>query len=135
MARISKAGKVKPQKKAMPVPAKGKNLRGLGKPVQQTKKVSRTPAAAVSQKARNEKIVAAYKKGTSGIVIAKQVGLSAVQVYKIINQAGAGKNTGAKKLPAKKTVTKKAPAKPAISKKLPPKAAPVKKTPGRKKGK
>ena len=89
----------------------------------------------MSQKVRNEKIVAAYKKGTSGIVIAKQVGLSAVQVYKIINQAGAGKNIGAKKLPAKTTAAKKTPAKAVISKKLPPKAMPMKKKPGRKKGK
>ena len=52
---------------------------------------------------RNKEIVSLYKKGMTGIAIAKKFGLSFVWVYTIIGDAGAGKRkAAAEKLPARK---------------------------------
>ena len=58
---------------------------------------------------RNEKIVKAYKSGTSGTAIAKKFGLSISQAYRVINEGKGGKKKGkkaAKKKVAKKVVKK-----------------------------
>ncbi len=56
---------------------------------------------------RNKKIVALYKKGVTGAVIAKAVGLTAAMVYMIIKKAGASKKAPAKKRPAKRARAKR----------------------------
>lgn len=61
------------------------------------------PSMAHDTAARNEKIVALYKKGMTGIAIAKKFGLHPVWVYQIIHKAGAGKRkAAANKVPPKK---------------------------------
>ena len=72
-----------------------------------------TKAELAKLEKRNEKIIALYKKGASGTVIAKLVGLSSPMVYMIIKKAGASRSETAKKavVPVKKSPAKKTPAK------------------------
>jgi transposase len=51
---------------------------------------------------RNAKVIALYKKGTSGTDIAKKFDLSVSQTYRIINDAGAGKKVEKKAKKKKK---------------------------------
>ncbi len=53
------------------------------------------PAILIDNTSRNKEIVALYKKGMTGIVIAKKFGLHLVWVYQIIRKAGAGKRKAA----------------------------------------
>ena len=71
----------------------------------QIRKLYGIPSSIADNPERNEKIIALYKKGMSGTAIAKKFDLSISQAYRIINDAGAGKNKPAKK--AAKTVAKK----------------------------
>ncbi len=94
---------------------------------------------------RNEKIVALYKKGLTGAVIAEEAGLTAAMVYMILKKAGASRNAAAGKLPAKKAGARSLSAKAVPAKKVSPgkkpakapvtKKIPAKKSAGRKKGK
>lgn len=61
------------------------------------------PSAVHYNTTRNEKIVALYKKGMTGIAIAKKFGLHPVWIYQIVNKAGAGK----RKFAANKVTLKK----------------------------
>lgn len=57
------------------------------------------PAILRDNTKRNEKIVALYKKGMIGRVIAKKFGLTTIYVYTIIRYAGAGKRKAARNQP------------------------------------
>jgi hypothetical protein len=91
------------------------------------------------RKARDAEIVAAYIAGETGIAIAKRLGLSISQTYRVINAANGKKKRASKKsagksvrTAAKKSVGRKPAAKKAARKTPGRKPAAVKKTPGRK---
>jgi DNA invertase Pin-like site-specific DNA recombinase len=95
MFRISKSELVKLQKSLKTDEAIGKKFGITRQAVHQLRKKYGIPSNLVKNDERNEKIVALYKKGNSGITIAEKTGLSISQTYRIINNYG-------KKKPAKK---------------------------------
>jgi hypothetical protein len=98
------------------------------------------------RKSRDAEIVAAYIAGETGIGIARRLGLSISQTYRVINAANGKAKRAARKAagksgiaaPAKKTPGRKPSAKKAAAKKKPGRKPgvkkAVKKTPGRKPG-
>ena len=101
MPRISKAEFLKLQKKLVTDAAIGEKFGITRQAVHQIRKLYGIPSSIADNPERNEKIIALYKKGTSGTAIAKKFDLSISQAYRIINDAGAGKSKPVKKAPAK----------------------------------
>jgi hypothetical protein len=82
-------------------------LKALGKNAKVVKKLYAARHAIFKEEMgtiqkRNEKIVALYKMGVSGVKIAKEAGMSSAMVYLIIRKSGAGKVAPAENTAAKK---------------------------------
>ena len=95
MSRISKSELIKLQKSLKTDEAIGKKFGITRQAVHQLRKKYGIPSNLIKNDERNEKIIALYKKGNSGIAIAEKTGLSISQTYRIINNSE-------KKKPAKK---------------------------------
>lgn len=95
MPRISKTELIKLQKSLKVDEAIGKKFGITRQAVHQIRKKYGIPSNLAKNDERNAKILAHYKRGTSGTDIAKKVGLSISQTYRVIN-------TTEKKKPAKK---------------------------------
>ena len=104
MPRVSKAEFIKLQKKLVTDAAIGEKLGVTRQAIHQLRNAYGLPSSLAGNSERNKKIVELRKKGVSVADIAKKFDLGAVQVYKIINDAGAGKR---KKKAAKKMAKKK----------------------------
>ena len=107
MPRISKTELIKLQKKLVTDADIGEKFGITRQAVHQMRKAYGIPSSISDNPERNSKIIALYKKGTSGTAIAKKFGLSISQAYRVINDAGAGKNKPAQKAKAKKVAAKK----------------------------
>jgi DNA-binding CsgD family transcriptional regulator len=140
MPKISKAALIKLQKALRTDEAIGRNL-GISRwTVYSIRSAYGIPSSFGDNPRRNEKIVALYKQGMYGTDIAKKIGLTAPMVYKIINDAGAGKSKrgGAKMATApkpgkgavKKVTIKKVAIKKAALTRKPAKKTSAKKRPG-----
>ena len=90
MARISKSDLIKLQKKMKTDQAIGKKFGITRQAIHQLRKKYGIDSSYAGNPARNSKIIALYKKGTSGTSIAKKLGLSVSQAYRIINNVGFG---------------------------------------------
>jgi Mor family transcriptional regulator len=99
MDKISKSGLVKLQKQFGTDEAIGKKLKLTRQAVHQLRKNYGIESTYTGHPKRNEQMIALYKKGTSGIKIAKKFGMSFGHTYRIIKEAVALKK---KKAPAKK---------------------------------
>jgi DNA-binding NarL/FixJ family response regulator len=88
MARISKTDLIKLQKKMKTDQAIGKKFGITRQAIHQLRKKYGIDSSYAGNPERNVKIVGLYKKGTSGTAIAKKLGLSVSQAYRIINTAG-----------------------------------------------
>ena len=106
MPRISKSELTKLQKQLGTDEAIGKKFGITRQAVHQMRKMYGIESSIADNPERNAKIIALYEKGTSGTDIAEKFDLSVSQTYRIINEAGAGKRTPAKKVTKK--VAKKA---------------------------
>ena len=92
MPKISKAALIKLQKALRTDEAIGRKL-GISRWMAYSMRTSYgIPSSFGDNPRRNEKIVALYRQGMYGTDIAKKIGLTAPMVYKIINDAGAGKS-------------------------------------------
>ncbi|MGA2506110.1 MAG: hypothetical protein ABSF80_01360 [Chitinispirillaceae bacterium] len=89
MPRISKAELIKLQKKLTTDDAIGKKFGVTRQAIFQLRKQYGIASNYVKHPARNAKIVALYKKGTAGTVLAKKFDMSVSQAYRIINEARA----------------------------------------------
>lgn len=92
MARISKSDLIKLQKKMKTDQAIGKKFGITRQAIHQLRKKYGIDSSYAGNPARNSKIIALYKKGTSGTSIAKKLGLSVSQAYRIINTTGKKKS-------------------------------------------
>ena len=124
MAKISKTQLIKLQKSLKTDREIGAKFGITRQAVFQIRKKYGIASVIAKNAERNEKIVKAYKSGTSGTAIAKKFGLSISQAYRVINEGKGGKKKGKKaakkkvaKKVVKKRVVKKAPAKNKIVKK------------------
>ena len=107
MPRISKTELIRLQKTLVTDEAIGNKFGVTRQAIHQMRQIYGIPSSYAGHAERNEKIVTLYTKGTSGIAIAEKFKLSIPQVYRIINDAGAGKRKSGKKAPAGKTAAKK----------------------------
>jgi Mor family transcriptional regulator len=106
MALVSKSDLIKLQKTLVTDEAIGKKFKVTRQAIHQLRKKYGIASSYVGNPERNEKVISLYKKGTSGVDIAKKFDLSVSQTYRIINDAGALNKKAAKK-PAKKAAKKK----------------------------
>ena len=104
MPRITKAQLIKLQKSLKTDQKIGEKFGITRQAVHQMRNLYGIPSNIAKNKERNEKIVKAYKSGTSGTAIAKKFGLSISQTYRVIN---AGKKAKPKKAAKKKALKKK----------------------------
>jgi hypothetical protein len=88
MSRISKTELVKLQKKLVTDEAIGKKFRITRQAIHQIRKKYGIASNYAGNPERNKKIIALYKKGTSGTVLAKKFDMSVSQTYRIINKTG-----------------------------------------------
>ncbi len=95
MPKISKSELVKLQKSLKTDEAIGKKFGITRQAVHQLRKKYGIPSNLAKNDERNAKILGLYKKGISGTDIAKKMGLSVSQTYRVINTAD-------KKKPSKK---------------------------------
>jgi DNA invertase Pin-like site-specific DNA recombinase len=102
MARISKTQLIKLQKTLVTDAAVGEKFGITRQAVHQLRKKYGIESSLVDNPERNAKIIALYKKGSTGITLAKKFDLSISQAYRIINEAGSGKKKPAKKVAKKK---------------------------------
>lgn len=102
MARISKSQLIKLQKKLKTDAKIGEQFGISRQAVHQLRKKYGIESVIAKNVERNQKIVQAYKSGTSGTALAKKFKLSISQTYRIINEAKKGKKK------VKKAVKKKA---------------------------
>jgi DNA invertase Pin-like site-specific DNA recombinase len=102
MALVSKTELIKLQKQLGTDEAIGKKFKVTRQAIHQLRKKYGIDSRLADNPERNAKVVALYKKGTSGTEIAKKFELSVSQTYRIINEAGA-----LNKKPAKKAAKKK----------------------------
>ncbi len=105
--RISKPDLITLQKLLIADGAIGRKLGISAAGVQKIRKKYGVPAKLIDNTTRNNKIVSLYKKNMAGIVIAKQISLSIPMVYKILRNAGMGRNKPVKKPEPHKTSPKK----------------------------
>lgn len=96
---ITKNELLRLQKKFVTDPAIGEKLGIHDYKVRLIRNYYGIPAILRDNTKRNEKIVALYKKGMIGRVIAKKFGLTTIYVYTIIRYAGAGKRKAARNQP------------------------------------
>lgn len=104
MPRISKTELIKLQKSLGTDEAIGKKFGITRQAVHQMRKIYGIASSYAGNPERNDKLISLYKKGSSGIELAKKFELSIPQVYRIINDAGAGKRSEKK---TKKAAAKK----------------------------
>ena len=93
MARISKSELIGLQKKLKTDQAIGKKYHITRQAIHQLRKKYGIDSRYAKNPQRNASVVALYKKGTTGTVIAKKMGLSVSQTYRIINTAGKKKGS------------------------------------------
>lgn len=105
MAKISKTQLIKLQKSLKTDAKIGEQYGITRQAIHQLRKKYGIESVIAKNAERNEKIVKAYKSGTSGTAIAKNFGLSISQAYRIINEGKKGKKK-VKKAVKKKTVKK-----------------------------
>jgi len=86
MAKISKQQLIKLQKTLKTDAAIGSEFGITRQAVHQLRRKYGIEANRAKNIERNKKILAAYKKGKSGLDIAKDIGLSVSQVYRIIEK-------------------------------------------------
>jgi DNA-directed RNA polymerase specialized sigma subunit len=87
MPKVSKSQLIVLQKKLTTDEAIGKKFGVTRQAIHQIRKKYGIASNYAKNPERNKKIVALYKKGTSGTVLAKKLGLSVSQTYRIINTA------------------------------------------------
>lgn len=87
MPKVSKSQLIALQKKLTTDEAIGKKFGVTRQAIHQIRKKYGIASNYAKNPERNKKIVALYKKGTSGTVLAKKLGLSVSQTYRIINTA------------------------------------------------
>ncbi|MGA2508387.1 MAG: hypothetical protein ABSF80_13030 [Chitinispirillaceae bacterium] len=87
MPKVSKSQLIALQKKLTTDEAIGKKFGVTRQAIHQLRKKYRIASSYAKNPERNGKIVTLYKKGTSGTVLAKKLGLSVSQTYRIINEA------------------------------------------------
>ena len=95
MAKISKTELIKLQRSLKIDAAIGKKFGITRQAIHQLRKKYGIPSNLAKNDERNAKILSLYKKGISGTAIAKKMGLSISQTYRVINIVG-------KKVPSKK---------------------------------
>ena len=100
MAAVSKAELIRLQKTLKTDAAIGNKFGITRQAIHLLRKKYGIPSLRVKNYERNEKIIALYNKGVSGMEIAKKTDLSVAQTYRIISLAN--KKKPAKKKPAKK---------------------------------
>jgi Mor family transcriptional regulator len=91
MPRISKTELIRLQKKLGTDEAIGKKFKITRQAIHQLRKKYGIESSYADNPERNAKIIAAYKKGSSGTAIAKKFDLSISQTYRIIKLAGKAK--------------------------------------------
>ena len=89
MPRISKTELIRLQKKLVTDAAIGAKFGITRSAVHQQRKKYGIESSLADNPKRNIKILAAYKKGSTGTVIAKKFDLSISQAYRILNEGGA----------------------------------------------
>jgi len=87
MPKVSKSQLIALQKKLTTDEAIGKKFGVTRQAIHQIRKKYGIASNYAKNPERNKKIVALYKKGTSGTVLAKKLRLSVSQTYRIINTA------------------------------------------------
>jgi Mor family transcriptional regulator len=97
MARISKSELIRLQRQLGTDEAIGKKFKITRQAVHQLRKKYGIESSYADNPERNAKILAAYKKGSTGTAIAKKFDLSISQAYRIIKTAGSGKAKKKKK--------------------------------------
>lgn len=97
MARVTKAQLIKLQKKYKTDEKIAKHLGITRQAVHQTRNWYGIPSNLAENPERNEKIIKAYNSGLSGVKIAKKIGLSFSQTYRIINESKKGKKKAVKR--------------------------------------
>jgi Mor family transcriptional regulator len=91
MARISKTELIKLQKQLGTDEAIGKKFKITRQAVHQLRKKYGIDSSYADNPERNAKIIAAYKKGSSGTALAKKFELSISQTYRILKTASKSK--------------------------------------------
>jgi DNA invertase Pin-like site-specific DNA recombinase len=91
-ARISKSELIKLQKTLKTDDAIGKKFNITRQAVHQMRKKYGIPSNLAKNEQRNAKIFSLYRKGATGMVIAKKFRLSVSQTYRIIENAKAKKH-------------------------------------------
>ena len=107
MARITKAQLIKLQKKLKTDAKIGEQYGISRQAVHQLRKKYGIESVIAKNVERNQKIVKAYKAGTSGTALAKKFKLSISQTYRIINEAKKTKKKAKKVAKKKKKPAKK----------------------------
>jgi Mor family transcriptional regulator len=97
MARISKSELIKLQRTLVTDAAIGDKFKITRQAVHQLRKKYGIESSLADNPERNAKIIAAYKKGSTGVVLAKKFELSISQTYRILNDGGALKKQARKK--------------------------------------
>ena len=97
MPNISKSELIKLQKKFTTDKAIAERFGVTRQAIHHMRKKLGVGSSLADNPQRNASIVAHYKKGTPGTKLAKKFDISISQAYRIINDAGAGKNLRAKK--------------------------------------
>ena len=87
MPKVSKSQLIALQKKLTTDEAIGKKFGVTRQAIHQLRKKYGIASNYAKNPERNKKIIALYKKGTSGTALAKKTGLSVSQTYRIINPA------------------------------------------------
>ena len=98
MATVSKSELIKLQKQLGTDDAIAKKFNITRQAIHQLRKKYGIESLIANNPERNKKMVALYKKGISGTVIAEKYGLSVSQTYRIINEAGTLRKREAKKI-------------------------------------
>jgi Mor family transcriptional regulator len=97
MARISKSELIKLQRTLVTDAAIGDKFKITRQAVHQMRNKYGIDSSIAGNPERDAKIVAAFKKGSSGTVLAKKFDLSVSQTYRILNNGGALKKKTKKK--------------------------------------
>ena len=93
MARISKSELIRLQKTMKTDQAIGKKYHITRQAIHQLRKKYGIDSRYAKNPQRNATVVSLYKKGTTGTSIAKKMGLSVSQTYRIINTSGKRKGS------------------------------------------
>jgi len=91
MPRLSKVELIRLQKKLITDEAIGKKFGVTRQAIHQLRKKYGIKSNYFKNPERNKKIITLYRKGSPGTALAKKIGISVSQVYRIINDAGAKK--------------------------------------------